>query len=883
MDKGAGVTRLLCIRNRLITVYLLGITLILLIFGSALIYASHKAVKDQEKAFNQQQALQTMLVKQAFEDHIAMLSGHVRLLAKWCASQVRELPATLSALENTCDFQPALHPEIMAYVYVDHESDVFLRPPKSDCPESLLKQIALQSYDNYEQSDPDASSMTPYIAPLYVSVHYQLMAIVCPLPESGGMNGAMVCLIDFHQLSKRYVGAMRSGKYGAGYMLNGQGTVIYDHEEHVIGRNVKDGLHADYPDLLRVDHRLLTEESGMDRYEFTVQRGGEVRKKLTAWNAFNAGTNKLIIALAAPDSEIDAVLFGLRMQIILLMSVFVVTVLFSSALFYHFRQKMLVKHAKMLEQMVDERTHELAESEEKFSTMFRSGPTVIVLQALDNGELLDVNQAFVEKCGMDASEVIGKTPTELKLWADPEKEMIMRNHVQTSGRVESGEAFFRIADGRIVPAVWSAEKVRIKNRDCVLFSAYDISERMKAEAERRHMEIQMQQIQRLESLGVLAGGIAHDFSNLLGALFGNIDLACHFIRTNSIEKAEDVLGKAMSVFQRAKDLTQQLLTFSKGGVPSTRLVAVEPLLRKNARFVLGGTNVSAVFHIADDLWNCELDVSQFDRAIDNLLINALQAMAPDSGTVTFTAENVQHTQELPHLLRDRQCIRIQITDTGPGIPPDIAANIFDPFFTTKASGSGLGLATAFSIISKHEGVIELDAHAAQTTFVIYLPATHEAADVEEDEQQQMICGRGRVLVMDDEGPVREFMRMVLEEGGFEIGEAADTEEVLARHLESIQSPPYYDYIILDLVIPGGEGGKDVAPIIRKRQENVILIATSGYSDDPVMADPHSFGFDYVLRKPFIAKDIMQCLLTARGAAVQADEMSRADCGGGAGT
>ncbi len=367
----------------------------------------------------------------------------------------------------------------------------------------------------------------------------------------------------------------------------------------------------------------------------------------------------------------------------------------------------------------------------------------------------------------------------------------------------------------------------------------------------------LQQRQKLESLGVLAGGIAHDFNNLLSGIFGFIEMAKDSISDNNPELAQKQLTKAFGAFERAKSLTQQLLTFSKGGTPVCKTISLGPLILNSTRFVLSGSSVTNHVAIAEDLWHCDCDENQIGQVIDNIVINANQAM-PLGGKISVSADNI-HFPVLPGSDPEKtgNFIKISIADQGIGMPKEIVSRIFDPFFSTKQTGHGLGLATVFSIVKKHNGWIDVESEPGKgSTFHVYLPASvHVAAGI--TEKSEYHSGRGTVLVMDDEDFMRELFKTCLEGFGYSVLKAENGDaalEIFTKHTSSIK------LCILDLTIPGGMGGKDTAVALKKLNANAMLVAASGYSEDPVMADPHAHGFADKITKPF-RKNELAALLT----------------------
>lgn len=358
----------------------------------------------------------------------------------------------------------------------------------------------------------------------------------------------------------------------------------------------------------------------------------------------------------------------------------------------------------------------------------------------------------------------------------------------------------------------------------------------------------IQRIDKLDSIGILAGGIAHDFNNLLGGIFGYIDLARE--RCDTDKTASSYLDKALLVYERAKNLTLQLLTFSKGGEPKLKTGHLGKLVKDNATFVLSGTKVNCSFAIAPDLFLCDFDENQIGQVIDNLIINAQQAM-PMGGTISITINNISFTGSNHPTLENGDYIRISISDTGVGIQQDLLKHIFDPFFTTKQQGNGLGLATSYSIIQKHDGSIEVESIPGKgTTFHIFLPASKKEKINQFSHSVVRHKGHGTILVMDDEDFMREIVGRMLATMGYTIIEAKDGNEAIQLCEETLRQGKTIRAAFFDLTIPGGMGGKETILKFREHYSSIPVFASSGYSQDPAMARPAEFGFTDSIRKPF---------------------------------
>lgn len=376
--------------------------------------------------------------------------------------------------------------------------------------------------------------------------------------------------------------------------------------------------------------------------------------------------------------------------------------------------------------------------------------------------------------------------------------------------------------------------------------------------EKNKTEEALQNAQKLESLSILAGGIAHDFNNLLGGIFGYLDMALEFASERDFKGTTATISSALSVFERAKDLTQQLLTFSKGGAPLRRTESIPAMVREAVSFALTGSNVAMLFEIPDNIWLSFIDKNQMGQVIDNIVINARQAM-PSGGTLKASISNIPH-DKAPSLLKPKSYVKISLADNGPGIPKESLSHIFDPFFTTKPHGNGLGLATCYSIVKRHEGLIEVESEEGKgTAFHIYLPASTEDTVIVKTESSQKFKGQGKILVMDDEAPMLKVTSSMLGRFGYETLTAVDGDEAIKIIKESALESQSIFAAILDLTVPGGRGGKDIVQEINLIDPTIKVIASSGYSGDMVMANPEKFGFVACLSKPFRIADLARLL------------------------
>jgi len=386
--------------------------------------------------------------------------------------------------------------------------------------------------------------------------------------------------------------------------------------------------------------------------------------------------------------------------------------------------------------------------------------------------------------------------------------------------------------------------------------------------EKEQMEESLRRTQKLDALGVLAGGIAHDFNNLLGGIFGFLDLGRDQIQEGQPEKAIKSLNKALDVFTRAKALTQQLLTFAKGGAPQRKPQRLQPILTEGTLFALAGSTITCEFDLAPDLSPCDLDENQMAQVVSNLVLNAKQAM-PGGGLLRVSARNVELRAGERPALPAGEFVEICFQDSGVGMPPELLPRIFDPFFSTKQQGSGLGLATVHSIIHKHEGTIDAESAPGKgSLFRILLPASEHTLIQLAGDTSVQAHATGRILLMDDEEFVRSLAAETLGNFGYETALAREGREAIELYARARREGRPFSLVILDLTVPGGMGGLETAQQLMNIDPEAKLVVSSGYSNDPVMCDPGAYGFKARINKPYLrnelADTVARCLAPAEG-------------------
>lgn len=519
----------------------------------------------------------------------------------------------------------------------------------------------------------------------------------------------------------------------------------------------------------------------------------------------------------------------------------------------------LARANEILQQEINERMQAeraLIESKEKYRLLVDNTPDLIFSYDREFRYTF-VNRSKCRFFGLEEDEIVGKTPHDLGLPKDLVREWENMFHEAMAGNTVQRETIVPLPDGT-ARTFWLALMPVFDERGNVTVitgTGRDLTERKK-------METEILKADKLESIGILAGGIAHDFNNYLAMLLANITLAKLYKDDPKmiLEKLENMEKAIM----RAKDLSNQLFTFAKGGAPVKEKISIKELIADNIKFTLSGSNIRPEIFIADNLHMVEIDEGQFSQVLDNISINAVQAM-PEGGVLEVKAENVTleaagGNSFVP--LPEGAYIKITIKDEGTGIPEKYLSKIYDPFFTTKDKGRGLGLATAYSIIKNHGGYLCADSQmGVGTSFFIYLPAVTES-ETSPSASDNVYRGTGKILLMDDEEDLLTVTGEALTALGYDVVLARDGKEAIELYLHALNNKQPFDLIIMDLTIPGGMGGKQTIKEVLRQDPGVKAIVASGYSNDPVMANFQDYGFKGAVKKPFTLEALSKAVYEA---------------------
>jgi PAS domain S-box-containing protein len=489
-----------------------------------------------------------------------------------------------------------------------------------------------------------------------------------------------------------------------------------------------------------------------------------------------------------------------------------------------------------------------------FRIMVEETTQLILLCDLD-WTIQYINRSGLALSGYDENEVLGHNLSE---FMRQEKFARIRGHLdrvtKTPSPVEKTceTAFLHGNGNEVAVEVNATPTIKQGVKNGFLITARDISERQR-------MQEEITRAKKLESIGVLAGGIAHDYNNLLTAIMGYMTLAESILRPE--DEALAFLGRARHAANMAKNLTNKLITFAKGGKPVKKRASVLPLLENTLSFALTGSNIECEFLVTHDLRHVEYDDSQMSQAIHNIVMNAREAM-PEGGTLRVEAQNMPGWQKDGDQENAGDWVRISIKDEGCGISKEHLDRIFDPYFSTKEMGAqkglGLGLSISHSIVRKHQGYLFAESEPGMgTSLHIYLPASNPTRNFMAARPRSVSKeGPLRILVMDDEEVVREITGKMLSHAGYEVGLARTGSEAVRMFTQCMEEGNPFHVLLLDLTVRGGMGGKEVARRLLEMEPNLKALVSSGFSDDPVMTDCSAYGFSDAITKPYSMNELL---------------------------
>jgi len=495
----------------------------------------------------------------------------------------------------------------------------------------------------------------------------------------------------------------------------------------------------------------------------------------------------------------------------------------------------------------------LQESQERYQGIYNATSDTIFIHDAATGAIIDVNQAMQDMYGYTKEEALKLTVDNFSAGEPPytQNEADEKINAALLFGLQTFEWKAKRKNGELFWVEVALKFTEFHGKRFIIAAVRDISDRKQVEEE-------LIKIKKLESIGVLAGGIAHDFNNILAAILGNISLANLLLKPDEV-KVHSLLQEAEKASLRAKGLTQQLLTFSKGGEPVKSLASISDVIMDSTEFILRGSDVKCEYSFPDDLWHAEIDRGQISQVIQNIILNSSQAM-PEGGIITIHCENYVYNGTLTLPIAAGDYIKVSLVDRGVGIPRDLLDKIYDPYFTTKHEGNGLGLAVTHSIIIQHKGHIAADSKQGQgTTVTIYLPAFKQKKLKEQKEEPLPVGGKAKILFMDDDKMVRTMANEMLSHYGYEVFLAQDGQEAITLYRELLKDGAHIDLVIMDLTVPGGMGGKEAIKEIIAANPQVKAIVSSGYSNNPIMANYGEYGFSAAVSKPYRQEELIKVI------------------------
>ncbi|MBD3181491.1 PAS domain S-box protein [Candidatus Poribacteria bacterium] len=507
-------------------------------------------------------------------------------------------------------------------------------------------------------------------------------------------------------------------------------------------------------------------------------------------------------------------------------------------------------------------TNSLAAEKERLRVTLRSISDGVI-STDRQGKILLMNEVAENLTGYDENQAYGThisnifhiiTENSGQECEDPVKRVLQSGKTVDLSDDLSSDVLLVDKSGKEVVISGSAAPIHDKQNEIIgiVIVFHDITEQRKLEEE-------LLKSQKLESIGLLAGGIAHDFNNILTGIMGNISLARMF---KDPEKVKTRLLEAEKSSIRAKGLTNQLLTFAKGGSPVKKEVYISDIIKDSINFALHGSKLDCKISLPDNLKTVSIDIGQIQQAIGNIILNAEQAM-PEGGKIEVYAKNIIAGEENLPDSEDSKYIKISIKDNGMGISKEHLPYIFDPYFSTKQKGSGLGLAVCYSIIKKHDGFIKVNSKLGEGTVLnIYLPAVEKSTEYKKQSpEKEFESGTKKILIMDDEEVIRDISTAMITRMGYEVKATANGQEAITAYKFAARSGNPFDLVILDLTVAGGMSGKETIRELSIIDPDVKAVVSSGYSSDPIVSKYRDFGFVGVISKPFKFEDLQKAINT----------------------
>ncbi|MBN2040237.1 MAG: PAS domain S-box protein [Spirochaetes bacterium] len=507
----------------------------------------------------------------------------------------------------------------------------------------------------------------------------------------------------------------------------------------------------------------------------------------------------------------------------------------------------------------------LRQSEAKFSKAFQLSPNLMAITTLDKGKIIDVNNTFCSFHGTQRENLIGKFTADLGLWADPASRDFILNRLKENKKVYNIETVMRrINTGEERTVLFSADIIILQNEELLLSEAVDITESKMAEIEKSRLEEELRHSQKLEGIGTLAGGVAHDFNNILGIILGNAELVLDDIDENDPEYYN--LTEIKNAGLRAKDIIRQLLTFSRYVEVKKYSINLNPILEESIKFLRSTipSTIEIRYNLNADNDFIFADSTQIHQVMMNLCINAAQAMEQNGGLIKISLENFkvdEYTGRLHPDLKKGEYVKLTVQDTGPGIVPEIQDRIFDPYFTTKDSGkgSGMGLSLVHGIIKNHNGTIAVHSTPGKgAAFSILLPLAPRNNSISSRPAESIPKGKERILFVDDEISLAAVAQKMIEKLGYAVKIAVNPEDALNLFRKK---PDDFDLVITDMTMPQITG-EVLFYEIRKIRKDIPVILSTGYSTLMNEEKAMRIGLTGYIMKPFKLRQMAEIIRKA---------------------
>ena len=688
----------------------------------------------------------------------------------------------------------------------------------------------------------------PVVSDVFDAVQgYKAVAYHFPIDADGKFDGSLAVLIPFEQIAGRYLRNIKIGRRGSAFMLSQEGAVLFSTQESEIGKDMT-RLAANSPSFLAVAQSMMLGEQSATFYQGSL---GEM--KHVAFFPVKLGNTRWSIAISTPESQALSSLADSRTKLIYL---FILAFLLSSTYaFLLLRTWTILKN----KEYKAEAEKVLIASEKKYRTLFEFSSDALVLQDTKL-HYLDCNEAALKMFGVSSKEELleqGMLSLSPKEQPDGSSSREKAN-IEIDRALSTGRHHFQWVhqqlDGTVFPTSVSMTRLDWEKREILLAAIRDTTEQKKAEEE-------LLQSRKMDAIGQLAGGVAHDFNNMLSGIMGGADLLMDTVEEDDKAIVDMILESA----ERASELTTQLLTFSRKGKSSSTVIDVHQTLRKTLALLERSTDKKIDLFLYEQAESSCVkgDDSQLQSVFLNIGINACQAM-PEGGVLRYTTKNVtldeSYCSSSPFDIEPGRFLEIEIEDTGIGIRSEDLDKIFEPFFTTKeqGEGTGLGLASVYGTVQSHGGVVSVTSKPGEgTTFLVYLPLTLQSA-VESSSNNELIEGTGRILVVDDEEVIRQSIQVILETLHYEVIVAEnglEAIEIFEKEHKDI------DLILLDMIMPEMDGCETFRRA-REIQPECKIVVCSGFSKGEDIRQLEKEGLTGFISKPFRKAELSRVIATA---------------------